>query len=392
MAVSSRKRAVADVLAALRQGDYSVRARSGGLGNRAELGLEEANALEELIRSHRINAAEASSLLQRVLAAIDVAVFAFDSDGRLCLINEAGEQLTGVREADAIDTTATALGLGDVLTGEAPRTIERHDPFGAQRWQLRRSAIRMSGRRLTLVVLTDLSGALREEERQTWRRLVRVLGHEINNSLAPIKSIAASIRGLLHQHPPPDGWVEDATRGLEVVTTRAEGLERFMAAYARLARLPPPERSDVDVAACVEQVVRLETRLPITVRPGPEVSVMADHDQFEQALINLSRNAVDAALETRGGVEITWRTHEDRVEVTIDDEGPGVASTENLFVPFYSTKADGSGIGLVLSRHIAENHGGSLALENKTEGTGARATLVLPLGEPGLRASPAESP
>lgn len=371
-------RAVANVLTALRQGDYSVRARGADARSPLSPTLREANALEELIRSQRLDAAEASSLLQRVLAAIEVAVFAFDDEGRLCLVNKAGEYLTGVAEAGAIGESAASLGLDDVLAGEAPRTVERDDPTGPRRWQLRRSAIRMAGRRLTLVVLTDLSSALREEERQTWRRLVRVLGHEINNSLSPIKSIAGSIRGILLQRPRPENWVDDVTRGLDIVSTRAEALERFMAAYARLARLPPPALAELDVAACVRQAAGLETRVAVTVHAGPEVSILADHDQIEQALINLLRNAADAALQTGGGVEAAWRAHADHVEVTVEDEGPGLASTDNLFVPFYSTKAEGSGIGLVLSRHIAENHGGSLALENRTDRTGARARLVLP--------------
>ena len=371
-------RIVANLLAALRQGDYSMRARGAGTNNPLALTLREVNELEELLRSQRLDVAEASGSLRHVLDAVDIAVFAFDEQRVLRLVNQAGEHLIGLAEPDALGKTAADVGLGETLAGAAPRTIERNDPTGIRRWQIRRSAIRLTGRRLTLVVLTDLSSALREEERETWRRLVRVLSHEINNSLTPIKSIVASIRTLLRQDPMPDDWPDDVERGLEIVSGRAEGLERFMSAYARLARLPPPNLVEVDLVACIHRVATLETRIDVTVAEGPAVSVKADPDQLEQALLNLVRNAADAARQTAGGVTVRWRTVEAQVEILIEDEGPGIAETENLFVPFYSTKADGAGIGLALSRHIAESHNGGLELVNRTDVPGARASLRLP--------------
>jgi len=220
-------------------------------------------------------------------------------------------------------------------------------------------------------VLADLRRALREEERQAWQRLVRVLGHEINNSLAPIHSISAGLR--------KGGSQEDLESGLAVIERRAESLMRFMSAYARLARLPPPQLAPVDVPAWVERVAALEKRLPVRVGQGPAVAVAADSDQLDQLLINLVRNAADAALETGGAVEVTWAVAQKQVEVCVADEGPGLASTANLFVPFFTTKPQGSGIGLALSRQIAEAHQGSLSLENRTDRQGARARLRLPL-------------
>ena len=374
-------RIVANLLAALRQGDYSMRAPGAGTNNPLALTLHEVNELETLLRGQRLDTAEASGLLRHVLDAVDIAVFAFDEQRELRLLNRAGERLVGLSEPDALGKTADALGLGETLTGSAPRTIERSDPMGSRRWQVRRTATRMAGRRLTLVVLTDLSIALREEERDTWRRLVRVLSHEINNSLTPIKSIAGSIRTLLRQDPLPDDWSDDVDRGLEIVSGRAEGLERFMSAYARLARLPPPNLVPVDLADCIRRVATLETRVTVAVEGGSAVSVMADPDQIEQALLNLVRNATDAASQTGGGVTIRWRelpeAGEGQVEILVEDEGPGIAETENLFVPFYSTKPGGSGIGLVLSRHIVEGHRGTLHLDNRADRRGAVARVRL---------------
>ena len=369
---------VANMLAALREGEFSIRARAEGEGDPLGETLSEVNALERLFREQRLGAVEASHLLRRVLEEIDIVVIAFDAGRHVRLANQAAERLTGHAPGALLGKSASEIDLGETLEGDAPRTIERVDATGSRRWQVRRSAIRMEGERLTLVVMTDLSTALRAEEREAWRRLVRVLSHEINNSLAPISSIVASVRDLVEREPRPD-WAGDAQRGLDIVLTRAESLRRFMGAYAQLARLPPPVLGAVDVEAWIDRVVALENRLPVHVRRGPKVMLNADRDQLEQALINLVANAVDAALEEQGGVLVGWAQSCGAVEILVEDEGPGIADTENLFVPFYTTKPHGTGVGLTLSRHIAENHGGSLTLRNRSDRRGAEARLVLPL-------------
>jgi signal transduction histidine kinase len=232
---------------------------------------------------------------------------------------------------------------------------------------------------MQLLVIGDLTRPLREEELQAWQRLVRVLGHELNNSLTPIKSIAGSLETLVLSDSLPADWQEDMRRGLAVISSRSESLSRFIGAYARLAKLPRPTLAPLDVAPWVERVVGLETRLHVDVQPGPEVVIHGDADQLEQVLINLLRNAADAALETGGGVRVGWRKNATYIEVKIEDDGPGLSNTSNLFVPFFTTKPGGSGIGLVLSRQIAEAHGGALTLENRRTGSGCEARLRLPV-------------
>lgn len=240
-------------------------------------------------------------------------------------------------------------------------------------------SFRERGREHTLVVATDVGRELREEERAAWQRLVRVLGHELNNSLAPIKSIAGSLASLLAGRERAPDWEQDMRSGLSVIATRAEGLDRFMQAYSRLARLPLPAPASVELDTLVRRAAALETRLPVSVAGGPVITVRVDVAQVEQALINLLRNAVEAVQETGGGVCVAWRLLEKRVEIMIEDDGPGIVDTENLFVPFFTTKANGSGIGLILARQIAENHGGSLVLENRTGGQrGCVARMRLP--------------
>jgi two-component system, NtrC family, nitrogen regulation sensor histidine kinase NtrY len=372
---------ISNLLAALREGDYSIRARGANADDALGLALLEVNALSETLRGQRLRELEATALLRRVIEEIDVAVFAFDGDRRLRLVNRGGERLLGQPSERLIGRPSDTLGLSDWLTGESPRSFDATFPGGAGRWEVRSGTFRQDGLPHQLLVISDLSRVLRAEERSAWQRLVRVLGHEINNSLAPIKSIAGSLRSLAARPVRPTDWENDLRSGLEVIEGRSEALGRFMGAYARLARLPQPHPGSVDVATWVGRVAALETRLTVQVKGGPVVSVTADGDQLDQLLINLVRNAADAALETGGGVEVGWRIVAGVLEVIVEDEGPGLPDPGNLFVPFFTTKANGSGIGLVLSRQIAEAHGGALSLEPRKERRGARACLRLPLGE-----------
>ena len=371
---------LANMLAALREGDFSIRARITDATDPLSLAYLEVNALEEVLRNQRLGAVEATETLRKVLEEIDVAVFAFGPEGALRIVNRTGEQLLGQSAERLLGRTAADLRLDATLSGVAPRTLEVSFPGGTGRWELRRSVVRQEGYPLQLIALSDLSRALREEERQAWKRIIRVLSHEINNSLAPIKSISGSLQNMLGRSQLPEDLGEDVERGLEVIQSRAEALGRFMATYAKLARLPKPDLGSVHVRTLVQRVADLETRLQVEVVGGGDVTIHADPDQLEQALINLVRNAVDATVE-HGGTRVTlrWLTRAGRLHLLVEDEGPGLAETGNLFVPFYTTKQGGSGIGLVLSRQIAEGHGGTLELENRGEHGGARARLVLPM-------------
>jgi len=372
---------LANMLAALREGDFSIRARVADADDALSLAYLEVNNLEEILREQRLGAVEATETLRKVLEEIDVAVFAFDPSETLRIVNRAGERMLGQGAQRLIGKKAGELRLEDALRGVAPRTVELAFPGGTGRWELRRSVVRQEGYPLQLLALSDLSRALREEERQAWKRIIRVLSHEINNSLAPIKSITGSLQNLLARETLPQELEEDVQRGLQVISTRAESLGRFMASYARLARLPQPELGPVDVAALVQRVAHLETRTAVRVEAGAPVTVQADTDQLEQGLINLVRNGVDASLSDEGGGEVSlrWLTQGNKLHILVEDDGPGLGDTANLFVPFYTTKPGGSGIGLVLSRQIAEGHGGSLVLEDRGGGKGARARLILPM-------------
>jgi nitrogen fixation/metabolism regulation signal transduction histidine kinase len=372
---------LSNILAAIREGDYSIRGRRALSGDALGEVMLEVNDLGQTLREQRLGAMEATALLRTVMAEIDVAVFAFDGEQRLQLVNRAGERLLAQPSARLLGRTADELGLSVCLNSSVrgPQTMQMVFPGKVGRWDIRRSTFREGGQQHQLLVLTDLSQALREEERTAWQRLLRVLGHELNNSLAPIKSVAGSLADLMGREPEPPDWRDDMHRGLAVISSRADSLARFVESYSKLARLPPPRLEPLKVGALVSRVASLETRLPVHVVPGPELVVQGDDVQLEQLLINLVRNAVDASMETRGRVDVGWQQKNGQVEVWVRDEGPGLASTANLFVPFFTTKAQGSGIGLVLSRQIAEAHGGTLTLENRQQLRGCEARLRLPL-------------
>lgn len=369
---------LSNLLAALREGDFSVRGRAPRPDDALGEVMREVNTLGGTLREQRLGAMEATTLLRTVMQEIGVAIFAFGEDRRLRLVNRAGEQLLAAPAERLIGQNAGDLQLASCLEDEPQSTFQAVFPGGAGRWGMRRTRVREHGLPLDLVVITDLTQALREHELQAWQRLVRVLGHELNNSLAPIKSIAGTLESLLGRESLPEDWRQDMQRGLSVITSRSDSLSRFIGAYARLAKLPRPQLQPLPVADCVQRAVSFETRVPVRVEPGPHMAVRGDPDQLEQVLINLLRNAADASLPAATPVRIGWHRNRTMVEIWVKDDGPGISTTANLFVPFFTTKPGGSGIGLVLSRQIAEGHGGALTLENRTDGVGCVATLRLP--------------
>lgn len=380
--VSRPLQTLANLLGGLRRGDYSMRAAKARPDDPMGVVLQETNALADTLKEQRLGALEATALLRTVMGEIDVAVFAFDEDGTLRLINRAGERVLGLPRERARGQKADALGLEELRSGEHPRVVE-FDLGGLRgRGEVRRSAFRQHGRPHDLLVVTDLSRALRQEELTAWRRLVRVLSHEINNSLTPIASAAGSLQRLTRSAQRADDWEEDLESGLSLIEGRARALGRFMRAYAQLARLPAPTPVAFELRPLVQRVAALEQRMKVRIEDSPEVQMTADPDQLEQVLINLVRNAVDATLTTGdaddGTVVVRWDTGQSQLELDVVDDGPGISDTKNLFVPFFSTKNGGQGIGLALGRQVAEAHGGTLSLENRDEG-GARARLRLPL-------------
>ncbi len=376
-------RTLSNLMGALREGDYALRARGASPNDAMGEAVWELNALAESLREQRLGAAEATALLRRVMAQVDIAMFGFDAERKLRLVNDSGRQLLGRSQDEVLGKSAGALGLEGCLDGPTPRVVDLVMGGRAGRWEVRRGDYREKGVSHQLVFLSDLTRTLHEEERLAWKRLLQVLRHEINNSLTPIQSVAQSLDTLMKRRPRPSDWESDMRDGLGIIAERSEQLDRFVGAYSRLTHLPEPSFDDVAVGACVRHAVGLEQRMTVSVQAGPDVTIRGDRGQIEQLLINILSNAVEASMEAVrsgvGSVSVGWQVVGAQLELWVDDDGPGVDPANDPFIPFFTTKPHGSGIGLALSRQIAEMHGGSLTLENHANTLGCRACLRLPV-------------
>ena len=386
---------LANVIASLREEDYSFRARNAAPEDAlGELSLE-VNALADMLSNEKVRAIEATALLQRVVDEIDAPLFAFDPASALRLVNPAGEHLLRQSKARMLGRSADDLCLQQCLDANDESVVELNLGDSQARWLLRRSSFRQNGVPHTLVVLSDVSRALREDERRAWQRLIRVLGHELSNSLAPIKSIAGSLSSRVSATPMDAEVRSDLQRGLEIIEARSASLQRFLEAYRRLAQMPAPVLREITLGPLVSRAANLETRIKVSVQPGPDVGFQADPDQLEQMLINLVRNAADSVLESSTDssqecpsnspahseaekVVVRWDANAEDLTLTIEDKGHGLSNPANVFTPIYTTKPNGSGVGLVLSRQIAEAHGGNIEIGNRPSGRGCMVKVVLP--------------
>ncbi len=376
-------RTLANLMEALREGDYAMRLRGAGRGDALGELIIEVNHLTRSLQDRRFSAIEATALLRKTLGQIDVAMFGFDQQSHLCLTNDSGQAALDKPEKALMGQAAADLGLAECLAGDTPRILELALPGGMRRWELRRTTYRDKGVTHQMIFLSDLTRTLHQEERLAWKRLIQILRHELNNSLTPIQSVAQTLQQRVKQDLSEDQWLEDVREGLDIIAARSEELGRFIDAYSTLTRLPDPVLSPFDVGPWIQQVAQLETRVQMTVEPGPDLHVNADRGQLDQLLINLVANAAEASLEVqaqgKAQVVVTWQTTEKALQVEVRDNGPGLDQTRDVFVPFFTTKPQGCGIGLALSRQIAEAHNGYLTLENRSDGPGCVAGLWLSL-------------
>jgi nitrogen fixation/metabolism regulation signal transduction histidine kinase len=369
-----------NMLSALREGDFSLHANY--VDSQDPLGqlLLEINLLTDVLSSHRMDAMESHALMDKVIQEIDVAVMTFDPDRRLTLANPAALKILCIGKEDIRNHFAEEFHLNKALESPSNATIPHPNPDCSGRFTVRKGVYRVAGSPHELLILIDVSRNLRDEELLAWKRLIRVIGHELNNSMAPITSLAESLQAIARNPNPDEEDRKDLVEGLEIIRQRAEGLNRFVKEYARLAKLPPPEVKSFSLKPLIQRIASLYEQTEVVVdADSPDLEIKADPDQIEQALLNLIKNAVEAAEQTDGTVKVCWHCDNATLRLHVEDTGPGIANPDNLFIPFFSTKKNGSGIGLTLSRQIIEAHDGTLDLANRADATGCCAVIVIPV-------------
>lgn len=371
---------MANIVAALKERDYTLRVRYPNIEDPMGLSFEELNSLANYLQSQRLDMMETHELLFKILQEVEAAVFCFDQDENLVMANQYARNLYRCGKSEPLTGTATELGLKDYIGSNLHTAYEISFPARKSRWLVKRSPYRENGLPHIMLLIADLQGPLREEELDAWKKLIRVLGHELNNSMTPLKSMANSLTRILRRDPLPDDWKDDMSEGLTVIGRRVDGLSRFVQGYSQLARMPVPKKSPFHLRDLIERTVRFDPRFDIKLLKSQDCLLKGDEGQLEQVVVNLLKNATEACVDSGGRVQVSWKAGEKEVAILITDEGQGLASEENVFVPFFSTKKEGSGIGLALSRQIIEAHGGSITLENRKDRSGCTATLILPIG------------
>ncbi|PCI76728.1 MAG: PAS domain-containing sensor histidine kinase [SAR86 cluster bacterium] len=372
-------RTLSNLIEAIRTEDYSMRgSRIRDPGELAEL-YQQINTLTTQLKEVREEEFELSNLLERIVNQINVAIVACDNEGNIRLANRLAKKLLDKPSEKLVDKKLQDTVLQGLLSEDGSQLIDFEFPGATGRWQVNQQQYRHHGKPGKIIFITDLKQVLSEEEISAWQRLIRVIAHEVNNSLTPIISICQTLGDHLDMlESTPES--ADSKEGLAVIEERAKGLRDFISVYARIAKLPEPQKINFSVFELLQKVKRFFVNESVEILDSSaDFKMFGDPVHLEQVLINLIKNALEASGSDAYPVEISCQSKGGLVEFVVTDSGKGISNPANLFVPFYTTKDKGAGIGLTLSRQIAAKHGGQLLLENRAEGSGAVARLQIPI-------------
>lgn len=372
-------RTLSNLVEAARTQDYSMRScRTREPGELAQL-YRQINSLADSLEVERQSEQELLRILEKVVSQINVAIIVCDSRDQIRLVNLLASSLLKTSREELIGVDFANTALAEISFAAEPRLLDWRFPGGEGRWQVSQQHYRHQGKPSRIIFITDLKQVLSDEEIAAWQRLIRVISHEVNNSLTPITSLCQTLAAILAK-PDSAAYAGDVRDGLGVIAERAKGLKEFISVYARIARLPEPQKVLFPAAHLVDKVSGIFAQGTLAiVGPVPDNHLFGDPVHLEQALINLIKNALEANGASAAAVRFSCRVRGDHCEFEIVDNGAGISNPGNLFVPFYTTKSEGAGIGLVLCRQIAAKHFGQVTLENRSDGPGAIAKLILPL-------------
>jgi nitrogen fixation/metabolism regulation signal transduction histidine kinase len=380
-----------NLVEAISSGDYSLRANNKNIAGALSDFNQLLNTLAAQLAQQSLITREKQILLAKVTDQIDVAIIATDENSAISLMNPAAERLFKKRFESIQGWPIKTLGLDSIMAKSVNKITEFELDQNKRKVYVRTDTYFELGKQHRLIFITDIQHMLRDEERQAWQKLLRVLSHEINNSLTPIASISETLSQVIMQEENRNkldaNARENLTEGLSVITERAHSLNHFIQDYQKLTHLPLPQKKLINLRPYLQSIRQLFEESNILL-PDSDIEVFADSEQLQQVFVNLFKNAQEAN-DSKGGervkqTQISWRRDDAMVHIEVIDEGAGINNQDNLFVPFYTTKKTGSGIGLTLSRQIALNHGGDLRLVNSIAPSnnkvlGAKAILSLPI-------------
>ncbi|MDO9319679.1 MAG: ATP-binding protein [Gammaproteobacteria bacterium] len=378
-----------NLLESIIQGDHSLRGvaerESGELG---EL-VGTINALARASQQQRLQSEESLLLVRKIIDQIDVSIIAWGKDGRMQFINPAAEKLLGVPPensnygVEALQLPP-ALQIANQFQAGETRVLDLDIAKARGRFRLHVERFIADGHSNSLLFITDVSKLLKSEERKAWRNLIRVLSHEINNSLAPLVSLSNALSKQVRLREKDAELRKELVDGISIISHRAESMAEFVKNHQQIAQLPTLSKRKVELLQLIRRVVSLFPNSAIDIN-GSETEVVIDPLLMEQVLINLIKNAIESTERSSAKlgapplpIVVDWEVHDKRLTITIVDSGEGIQSLDNLFVPFYTTKPHGSGIGLVISQQIIEAHGGDINVSNRTDQRGCRVTINIP--------------
>lgn len=358
-------------LEAITENDFSLTAKAFYNRGRVATAHKQLNRLTEQLRNQKSVFDQQMFLVYRLIDQLNTPILVFNHRLQLTSANAAFTDLYGQPWQTMHYATPERLQLSD-----QPSWRFNEDKKNEE-WQIRQSHFVENGKRYQLLVFINIQSALRETQLNAWKNLIRVMSHEIKNSLTPVSALSEGLRSK-EQNPRNQ-------QALEVISERCVHLQTFVDRFSQLQKHIDCQMQWVSLDGICQHLETLYPDIELTAK-NIKSPVWADPVLLEQVLINLVKNSVEACatdteLQSKVIIRIELKQQSDRTTLLIEDNGPGITNTDNIFVPFYSTKADGQGIGLALSRHLVEQMGGQLSLENKKSSRGVSACLLLPQSE-----------
>ncbi len=376
-------RTLSNIIESMIDGDYSLRGREQDNKAFQEL-LTLVNNLADTLALSKIEAKESRQLLERIMQQMDAMVLAVDEQGRIVMANDSAQKLLQIDMSQQAHLLFTSLAIGKIISEAPSGIIDFELPQLRGEHFLFKEYFLSEGKQHQLFLITSAQRLLLEKERKSWQSLLRVLSHEMNNSLTPISSISQSMRTKL-QDENKELNRNSLLTGIDIINERASSLSSFIASYSQLSHLPEPNKSSFALQGILNNCVALfsdcNISFPEKYLEIDHMHINADKAQLEQVFINIFKNAKEAMEGSHKSenkrIEVFCQADDKYFHIHICDSGSGIANKENLFVPFYSTKPQGSGIGLALCKQILFNHGGLLTLTNRKEVKGAEAIISI---------------